>query len=551
MSSRVVTIVVTLLAIGSLIAASQWRDSAFGIYNVDFDVSHSQVKEQAKQFVEINRDSSVSEYRSAAKLKSRSQVQAYLERTLGKEKTGVLANAGVPIWEYAVRFYQPQQKEEYQVRYTPGGEIAGFEHRIPEERDVSSVSQNQAKEQAKIFVENQTPHTISGQWEQISSETDDSLPSRTDYTFVWERDNKKFGNGVTLASASERIRVTMQEEQVGAYRYFVHVPEAWTTQFENQRGKNRIANTTARGIVLILFIIPAIIIFGRGYVRDTIRSKWPLILGGISAGIISLQGINSLPLVLFQYPTEQALGIFIAIVLVGALVGLLFQVGLLTVLTGIAGDIQQKISYPRLPSLQESFSWIHKAHVRNALWAGSVVFAFEIGFVTLYYALGSEYANFWTPGRIATTDAVGTYVPVLGALATGITAGISEEVVFRLFGISLYKRFLRYTILAVVFTAAVWAFGHAFYPQMPWYVRGVELTVVGSAWGWLYLRYGLLASVISHAMVNTFLGAFALWVTGATLNAVIGFAFVALPFVLWIIGGIWYRNQNSSESVKV
>jgi hypothetical protein len=78
-------------------------------------------------------------------------------------------------------------------------------------------------------------------------------------------------------------------------------------------------------------------------------------------------------------------------------------------------------------------------------------------------------------------------------------------VLFRLFGVPFMKRFLKYTFLALLVPAAIWAFGHSNYPVYPVYVRGIELTIAGLVFGWIFIRYGLVAMFVAHYAIDAIL----------------------------------------------
>jgi membrane protease YdiL (CAAX protease family) len=100
------------------------------------------------------------------------------------------------------------------------------------------------------------------------------------------------------------------------------------------------------------------------------------------------------------------------------------------------------------------------------------------------------------------SDLLSTPLPWLYALAIGLLPAAAEELLFRLGGITLLRRATGMPRLAVVVTAVVWAALHATYAQQPFYIRVLELSLVGVVFGALFLRYGILASVAAHYTYN-------------------------------------------------
>ena len=84
----------------------------------------------------------------------------------------------------------------------------------------------------------------------------------------------------------------------------------------------------------------------------------------------------------------------------------------------------------------------------------------------------------------------------------GFVAAVQEELVFRLFAVSLLIYLFKRTWLAVTVPAVLWAFGHSLDPVDPAYLRGIELTVVGIAFGIVFVHYGITATLIAHYAFN-------------------------------------------------
>ncbi|MFS0840079.1 CPBP family intramembrane glutamic endopeptidase [Paenibacillus sp. 1P03SA] len=110
-------------------------------------------------------------------------------------------------------------------------------------------------------------------------------------------------------------------------------------------------------------------------------------------------------------------------------------------------------------------------------------------------------------------------------------AGISEEATFRLLGIALFSRLLRYRWLAVLVPSLIWAAGHTAYPIYPVYTRLIEVTVLGIVFGWAFLRYGFLTALFAHTAMDSILMGLSL-LTGEGMTAstpALGLLYMALP----------------------
>ncbi|MBB6732511.1 CPBP family intramembrane glutamic endopeptidase [Cohnella zeiphila] len=126
-------------------------------------------------------------------------------------------------------------------------------------------------------------------------------------------------------------------------------------------------------------------------------------------------------------------------------------------------------------------------------------------------------------------------------------AALSEETLYRLFGIGLLRGWLLsgarlvlrrepspraaslLTLAAMVPPSVTWAFGHVGYPIYPVYSRLIELTILGVLLGWFMLRFGLIAVFFAHAALDATLVGMQLLFDGLPYDWVSGLFSIALP----------------------
>ncbi|UQZ33279.1 CPBP family intramembrane metalloprotease domain-containing protein [Paenibacillus sp. PK3_47] len=174
-----------------------------------------------------------------------------------------------------------------------------------------------------------------------------------------------------------------------------------------------------------------------------------------------------------------------------------------------------------------------------------VLDSMRIGYVWAFILLGVQTVLFiilsLTLDNWSTTDAgqspynmrYAWLLPVVAWLA-----GLSEEAVYRLFGIRMLKKIVRSTFVASLITTVIWAFGHTLYPIYPISSRPLELTVIGLLFSYIFLRHGFIAVMFSHVVFDSILmGATLIFMQG-TVNIGAGIVTIVLPF---IVGYIVYR----------
>ncbi len=114
--------------------------------------------------------------------------------------------------------------------------------------------------------------------------------------------------------------------------------------------------------------------------------------------------------------------------------------------------------------------------------------------------------------------------------AAAWVAAIMEEAIYRLFGVILFKRLLRFNFPALLVSSVIWALGHTGYTLYPSYTRLVEVTILGFIFGYTFLKYGFMTAVFAHAIMDSLL--MALYVmTGdpSAANLLTGLFYILLP----------------------
>jgi len=78
--------------------------------------------------------------------------KTYLERQVGLKEANRLMSSEVNVWHWNVRFFKPQQEEEFQVGVSPEGNITGYEHKIPEAKAGAQPTRDAAQKTAQNFL---------------------------------------------------------------------------------------------------------------------------------------------------------------------------------------------------------------------------------------------------------------------------------------------------------------------------------------------------------------------------------------------------------------
>ncbi|HET6142943.1 MAG TPA: type II CAAX endopeptidase family protein [Candidatus Acidoferrales bacterium] len=470
---------------------------AFPEASVEFKVPRADALIAAKQFAAAQ-GARLEGYDSSIVFEVDDTAKTYLEREVGLQQANQIMQNQVHIWYWQTRFFRPLQKEEFDVRVDPSGNIVGYNHELEEAAPGARLERAAAQAVAESFLRN-TLHADVSQYDFREEEANlTERPARRDWSFSWER------RGFRAKDAPYRLDVALAGDHVSGYSEFLKIPEAWTRDYDHLRA----SNNTLEFIALIPYAflvggcLYVIISLGR---RDLLDWRAGLGLGAFVTILFFVMTMNQWPLDRAAYDTNTPYSNFF---LSQAGVAALTAIGsaLLMVLAVVPGEPLYRLLQPNKIRLTVGFSLpgirtkeFFKANVIGICLAGA-----HIGYITIFYII-SRKLGAWAPQDLNYENVVSTYVPWVYPLTIGVYAATSEEFLFRLFAIPFLLRTTNSRFLAVVLPAFFWGFLHSNYPQEPAYIRGLEVGFIGIVAGLVMLRWGIWATLIWHYTVDAFL----------------------------------------------
>ena len=467
---------------------------AFPEASVDFRVTRPEAMKVAQNFVG-GLGENVSGYRSAIVFSVDDDAKTYLERELGLQQANQLMSSQLHVWYWDVRFFRPQQEEEFYVRVSPAGNVVGYTHKIEEARAGATLERPTAQARAQNLLTAKLGLDPS-QWDFLPEEANSiKRPNRMDWDFTWEK------HGFRAKDAPYRLTVALQGEHVGGSQEYLRVPEAWQRSFQRLRSGN---DTLA-----LVFTVPYIFLLGCAVwlafkMTNGGQSSWrgAIVLGLLVAGLLFLQNLNDWPLWSASYNTNASYAGFV-LAKIGAAVLFAVATALTVTLVLPAAEPLYRASQPQRLQLAKAFTLrgLRSKEFFSAAVVGLSLAAAHIGYVVAFYIVASHFGA-WAPQEINYQDSVNTLFPWLSGAAIGLLASTNEEFTFRLFAIPFFKRLTGSRWIAVILPAFMWSFLHSNYPQEPPYIRGIEIGIFGIMAGLVMLRWGILATLIWHYTVD-------------------------------------------------
>ncbi len=494
-------------------------ETAFPDASVDVSISRDQAMEIAEsQLKELGY--SVEGYKSALSFSSNSSAAYYLQRTLGIEEYNArLEKEQWPIYFWSARWFQPGQKEEYYVYLMPDGSFLGLNHIIREDAPGENISQEQAKIVAEAFLTKYAGWQAE-EWEQIQASSQTQPGGRADHSFTWK------SKGHTAGESELRYAATVQGDRVGFADSYIKVPEAFTRQFAAERNTAWFIDDIA-SVLLYGFFFIAIVAIALS------RPDWrrPIIPALLVAGVVLAAGLNSFPLYKYYYGTTENYLLYWIQILAGTASNVVFS-GLLVFMLLMGAYCLMRFVWPRQDRILARGPERRVDFSRSA-WRGMMIGGMQMAYVVLFYMVTAKYLGWWSPVTSGYSDMFATPFPFVYALETGLSAAMIEELSVRLIGIGfllwLFRGRLKW--LAVLIPSLIWAFAHTSYVTSPIYARGVELTIMALFLGFIFLKFDLLTTIMSHFTYNMMITAAALLLSSEAYYRISGWIVVLFLFL--------------------
>ncbi len=540
---RFLAICFAVIVLGAAVTGLLFR-RAFPEASIEFRVNRSQARAEGEKFLRgLGRD--LSGTRFAGRFDVEDEPKVYLERELGLERASRFYGTDAKVWRWKMRWFRSGAKEEEKVELTPRGDLAGWESVRREDAPGARPSREEARSRSRRFLERLGLPAAALAPIEVSPVT---RPKRLDWTFVDERPSFRMGE------ATVRYATTVSGGEVTAFKEIVHVPESWLRDYRKLRSKNEAAGTVATfGFFVTLVAMLAVLV--TKIVRRDVR--WTLVaaFGAIAFVLAFLSTLNEIPLTLYDYETSSPLSSHLTRQLVLGLLGAIATGAAIAVVVGGAEPIYRE-RFPRQQSLAGTFSrrGLGTKRFFRGIVLGYALTGFFFAYQAVFYVVAARLGA-WAPADIPYSDMLNTAFPWATVLLIGFLPAVSEEGVSRMFSISFLDKLGAGWAVAIVLPAIIWGFGHAAYPNQPFYIRGVEVGVAGILMGLLMLRYGVLPLLVWHFTVDATYTALlmlrsgnAYYVVSGAIAAGILLAPLAAAVVMYVRRGGFLSEEGTTNA---
>ena len=515
-----------LIASSCIVVVSRYFSTAFPEASIEFRHDRNSSRAIAEKVLAA-RGVKVSGMKHAVRFSADQQARIFLERTLGLEQTRQLLRDEVRVWSWHHRWFRPLVEEELSVDVAPTGEVIGYQHKIPEDRPIAGTAP------PVPFL-----RSIGARVDDLNlvSTSERKLPHRVQRIYTFE------SRRVHPAGASYRHIVTIDGSVVTGYSQRVKVPDAWLRSYREMRSRN-----AAAGAVDTIFMgatmLAAVVVFIARLRRGNIPIRFLLALAAASVILIGGVAVNEIPGQLAWYDTTTSYPAFLGQMIFFAAIQSIGTAMMLIVICG-AGEVLYRERLPQhlaIPRLWTRQSLTSKRVFLSLILGYALVPAF-MAYQTVFYLVAHRFGA-WSPAEVPYDDMLNTAVPWFSVLFAGFFPAFSEEFLSRAFSIPFLQRLVRSRWFAIILAGFVWGFGHATYPNQPFWIRGVEVGIAGIVAGLLMDRFGLLPLLIWHYTIDAVYTATLLFGSGNTYY-VVSAAVASLIFAVPLIASVALYVKN-------
>ncbi len=498
-----------VLALASLVVAWQLVPQAIPLLQLDIRMSRGEALAQAEALAAQHRLAPEGA-RSAIVFNHDENAQNYIElEGGGREAFARLmeGDAFAPYW-WDVRLFRSGVIDEVLIRFRPDGRISGFTRKVAETyvRDPATMALDpeQALLLARVVAAKDWGVDFAA-WQLLEKSQQTRTTGRVDHQFVFER-------GERLGEARIRLQLVVDGDELIQVQPYMHVPESFMRRFAELRS----ANSTIAGMAGI----GAGLLYGLGGCvlgslwllrRHWLLWKPALAAGLVVGGLLAGASLAAAPTAWFSFSTAQQENIFwwrqgglalLALAGGGVALGGIFM----------AAEGLTRRAFPTHPQLWRL--WSRDAAGTGAIAgrtaAGYLFVPIELALVAAFYFVTNQWLGWWQPSESLTDpNVLASTIPALAPIAISLQAGFMEECLFRAVPLALgallgahFGRRRTGIAIAFVLQAVVFGAAHANYPGLPAYSRLVELIVPSLIWAGIFLRFGLLPTILLHALFD-------------------------------------------------
>ena len=515
---------------------------------VDLSVNRNEALSKAEAYLK-SKGINTEKYLKATVFIADTWPDRYLQKTIGiKSEEEFIRQHNYELFFWKTRFFRELQKEEFSVTVSSkSGNILGFEHSIEDTEPREFIDKEPARRKAEEFLQRSCGLNLRDY--DFHEEKVKRYDRRVDYSFSWEKKGVYIPWGKERGGAKLLIGATVSGNEIREFhKNVLDVPEKFRRFIENQLIFGEYLSSVAF-ILFTFFLAVAAYILVKRKNNTVLRlcRNWFIYSAIFIAAVNVVFFLNNMQNLIMDYPTTSNLTSYFGIISVNLIISLFFF-SLSFIVPGMAGESLCNEIFPG--NKYSCFSYYLKSTffsrgISRSIALGYLLFFIILGMQATIFYFGQRYLGVWKEW-VRLTQLSSSYLPFVSAFAIGVTASFSEEIVYRLFGINWIKKYFKNTVLAIIVSALIWGFGHSTYAIFPVWFRGIEVSLIGFLFGFIFIKYGFIPLLIAHYLFDVFWGVAAYLLGHSSKYLFTGSIFtLAIPLIFAIIA--YFMNRGEKE----
>ena len=559
-------IIFTVAALVSLLL--WWRFSYPQLAFTNFTINRTKALSLATSYLENELGIDTSRYHKAIVFQADEVANRFLQRTIGFDGlVRFCQEHDFDMFYWIARYFQKGEKEGYYVFISSAnGEVIAFRHVLEDTHPIDRIEREEARRRTEQFLNerfrfNPDEYTIKG-------DLLHHFDFRSDYSFSWIKKSAviTWGPGPEAGFGKLVTGAKISGDQVLSFtKGALSVPDEFERQIERLKNTGNNLSTIIRIFTTLLFLATIYFVLARrNHLAMHTTKKFYIGIMLASFGLTLMSSINQLQSILFEYNTNSPLFDYLfRVVIDTAFQGLFISVALL--MPGLSGEL---LHYEEFPDKKEGTflyylrTTFFSRHMFQLIILGYLTCIIMLGMQSVLVEIGQRYWGVWREYSwiIQLTT---SYVPLLAAFTIAFKASFMEELMYRLFAISLGKKLFKGILAAVIASSLMWGFAHSSYAVFPMWFRGVEVTCLGLLLSFIYLRFGIIPVIVAHYLFDIFwnMSGYLLGHTNPIyfMNAL---SVLLLPLLLGVIAWVmnktekekplqWYLNEHQKYNLQI
>lgn len=543
-----------LLFIAVPVCAFIWFQFSYPRFsNIDLSVSKAEAIRIATEHVQSKERVDLSSYHRSVIFDVSTDGDRYLQKSMGFDaEEKFIKEHQLDLFFWSFRFFKEGKKEEFRVVISSKtGEVVSYSHILEDTAFRESMSEDEAEKKARDFLIRQFNVNFDA-WA-FNAKTNIKFDNRTDYTFSWEKKNVDIRWSPDPKSGTGKLTtmVVVSGDDILAYnKQTISIPDEFYRYLDRAKesGRNLGLVSNIGSLFLLIGAIWVVMMRRNHLAMNRTKGFYTKLI--VFLFILSvLSAFNNAQGYIYGYPTTQPFApFFIRQAIYEVIERFLFYICF--IIPCLAGELLRFEIFPKRPQMS-MFHYVTTTFlsrdVTRIILLGYCFAVVMIGLQTSIFEFGYRYCDVWMEqSRLSRFSSA--YFPFFGVLILAINASISEEALYRLFGVNFSIKFFRSVALGVLIPSIIWGLGHTGYNVFPFWFRGLEVTILGIFSALVYLRFGLIAVVVQHFVFDAF-WAGAPYIFGKSPNSDFWMSLfvVGIPFMIAVIALIANRTVEAKS----